>query len=93
MKKEKIDFQVLSPSPLTYFHFIETKNAVSFCQKHNDACPSLVKIYPDKLAGLASLPMQDINEAIIELKRAVNSLGLLGAAIGTDFPITLMTIN
>ena len=33
--------------------------------------------------------MQDITEAIIELKRSVNSLNLLGAAIGTDFPLNL----
>ena len=89
MKKERIDFQVLSPSPLTYFHFIETKNAVSFCQKHNDACSDLVKKFPEKLGGLASLPMQNINEAVAELKRAVCSLNLWGAAIGTDFPMNL----
>ncbi len=89
MKNEKIDFQVLSPSPLTYFHFIDTKDAISFCQKHNDECSKLIKSFPNKLGGLATLPMQDIKEAILELNRSINQLKLLGAAIGTDFNLDL----
>ena len=76
MKNEKIDFQVLSPSPLTYFHFIDTKDAISFCQKHNDECSKLIKSFPNKLGGLATLPMQDIKEAILELNRSINQLKL-----------------
>ena len=89
MNKEGIDFQVISPSPLTYFHYIDLKDAIQFCQKHNNACSDLVNAYSDKLGGLASLPMQDINEAVIELKRSILSLKLWGAAIGTDFAMEL----
>ena len=32
-----IDYQVLSPNPLTYFHFIDAKDAQNFCRVHNDA--------------------------------------------------------
>lgn len=85
MERDGIDFQVLSPSPLTYFHFISTGDAVAFCRKHNDACAELVRQYPNRLGGLASLPMQDIGAATEELHRAVSDLGLWGAAIGTEF--------
>lgn len=85
MDKDGIDFQVLSPSPLTYFHHIATPEAVAFCQKHNDACAELVKQYPDRLGGLAALPMQDPIAARDELQRAVGELGLWGAATGTEF--------
>ena len=34
-----IDYQVLSPNPLTYFHFIDANDAQNFCRVHNDAFP------------------------------------------------------
>ncbi|MES2978450.1 MAG: amidohydrolase family protein [Pseudomonadota bacterium] len=80
-----IDFQLLSPSPLTYFHFIEASEAIAYCSKWNDALAATLAPYPQQLAGLATLPMQDPVAAAAELRRAVHELGLLGAAIGTDF--------
>jgi len=85
MDKAHIDFQVISPSPLTYFHHIDTQDAVTFCRRHNDACAELVKRFPDRLAGVAALPMQDPVAAREELVRAVTELGLWGAQIGTEF--------
>ena len=37
-----IDFQVLSPNPLTYFHHIGVSEAVSFCRGHNDALAEII---------------------------------------------------
>jgi len=89
MDQDGIDFQVLSPSPLTYFHHIEAAQAIAFCRRHNDACAELVRAYPERLAGLAALPMQDPAAACDELQRAVTELGLLGAATGTEFGAAL----
>jgi aminocarboxymuconate-semialdehyde decarboxylase len=89
MDRRGIDFQVLSPNPLTYFHFIEPEAAVAFCRRHNDALAAIVDAHPARLAGLAALPMQDPAAARTELERAVGELGLLGAAIGTDLPLPL----
>jgi aminocarboxymuconate-semialdehyde decarboxylase len=80
-----IDFQVLSPSPLTYFHHIEADAAIAYCRRHNDALAEVVGRYPDRLGGLAALPMQDPIAAKDELQRAVTELGLWGAATGTEF--------
>ena len=84
MSTAGIDFQILSPNPLTYFHYIDAPSAISFCHKHNEALANLVKQHPDKLAGFAALPMQNISAACNELHRAVSELGLLAAYIGTD---------
>ncbi len=81
-----IEFQLLSPNPLTYFHHIDANMAVSFCRRHNDELAALVSAHPDKLAAVAGLPMQDIVAACEELDRAVSELGMLGAYIGADFP-------
>lgn len=85
MDKVGIDFQVLSPNPLTYFHFVDASSATAFCRRHNDALAALVRRYPNRLAGLAALPMQSPCAAIDELTRSVEELGLWGASVGTEF--------
>lgn len=79
-----IDYQLLSPNPLTYFHHIEPENAVSFCRIHNDALAEIVAAHPDRLGGFAAIPIQDIGAAVEELRRSVTELGLKGPYIGTD---------
>ena len=79
-----IDFQVISPNPLTYFHHIEPDDALRFCREHNNALAEMVAPHPTRLAGFAALPMQDIGAACEELDRAVTDLDLLGGYIGTD---------
>ncbi len=86
MSEAGIDFQVLSPNPLTFLHFIDTDLAVQFCRAHNDALSRLVAANPDRLAGCAALPVQDVGAAVEELQRGVSDLGLLGGYIGTDMP-------
>ena len=89
MAERGIDFQVVSPNPLTYLHFIPVEQAVQFCRVHNDALAAVVQQHPDKLAGLAALPLQSPADAAQELRRAVNELGLIGASFGTDAPAPL----
>jgi aminocarboxymuconate-semialdehyde decarboxylase len=89
MADRGIDFQVVSPNPLTYMHFIPAADAVRFCRIHNDALAKVVADRSQRLAGLAALPLQDPAAAAAELRRAVTELGLVGASFGTDAPVTL----
>ncbi len=89
MDESGIEFQVLSPNPLTYFHFIETKEAARFCARHNDELAALVARHPERIAALAALPMQDPAAAAAELERAVSEHNMLGAYIGAELPIAL----
>src|SRR6185437_1350156 len=75
MDRAGIDFQILSPSPLTYFHFIDPGEAAAYCRRWNDGLAALLRRFPDRLAGLATLPMQDPAAARAELRRAVRELG------------------
>ncbi len=81
-----IDIQVLSPNPLTFFHGIEPAIATDFCHQHNQLMADTVAAAPDRLVGLAALPMQDLPAACEELEHAVSTLSLKGAMIGTDIP-------
>ncbi len=89
MAERGIDFQVLSPNPLTYLHFIPEADAIRFCQVHNDAMAEVVRAHPQHLGGLAALPLQAPRAATEELRRAVNELGLMGAGFGTDARLPL----
>ena len=89
MQAAGIEFQVLSPNPLTYFHHIEPELAIAYCRRHNDELAALVSRHPDRLAALASLPMQSPEAAREELERAVKQLGMLGACIGAELPLAL----
>lgn len=84
MDERGIDLQVLSPNPLTFLPHVDADTAIDFGRRHNDAVATLVSRHPDRLAGLAQLPMQDPATAVAELRRAVGELGLRGAYIGTD---------
>ncbi len=84
-----IDFQVLSPNPLTYFHHIEPSLAMNYCRRHNDELAALVSRHPTRLAAMASLPMQCPAAACEELQRAVNELGMVGPCIGPELPMAL----
>lgn len=83
-----IELQVLSPNPITYFHHIEADVAIGFCRWHNEEMAAMVAAHPDRFVGFAQLPMQDVDAAVAELRRAVGDLGLLGPYIGTDFGMT-----
>lgn len=89
MDRAGIDWQMLSPNPLTYFHYIPAPDAIAFCRRHNDALAAMVERYPDRLGGAAALPMQEIAGAIAELRRSVDELGLKAAYIGSGIPLDL----
>ena len=84
MDQAGIDYQLLSPNPLTYFHHVGTADALAFCRMNNEGVAAIRQAYPDRLGGFAALPMQDIGAACEELRRGVEELSLAAGYIGTD---------
>jgi len=89
MDEAGIRVQALSPNPLTYLHWIPPSDAANYCRTHNDNLAEIVRSHPDRFLGFASLPMQDVDAAIVELERSTRELGLMGGYIGTDFGMHL----
>src|SRR5205823_465911 len=56
---------------------------IPLARSFNDELAAAVADRPDRLAGLATVPLQDVAEASAELERAVG-LGLKGVAIGSN---------
>ena len=83
MNEAKIDVQVLTPNPLTYFHYIEADVSIKFSKIHNNALSKLIQYSPHRFLGMANLPLQDPSASCDELHRCIEDLNLCGAAIGT----------
>ncbi|XNL82093.1 amidohydrolase family protein [Actinomadura madurae] len=79
-----VALQVVSPTPVMLTYWAEPKRALDFARAVNDSLASQVAASGGRLAGFASVPLQDGELAAGELYRAVTELGLAGAEIGTN---------
>ena len=82
MQSLGVDVHVLSSNASLYFYDLDTDQTMAMHRECNDYVAQLSVEYPDRFAGLAHLPMQDVGAAIEELTRSVEQLGLKGAMIG-----------
>ncbi len=64
-----------------YNYDLPAQQGAAIARECNDYVAELTGAYPQRFAGMATLPMQDVNAAVGELERAVNVLGLKGAQI------------
>jgi aminocarboxymuconate-semialdehyde decarboxylase len=76
-----VDVHVLSPYSGFYNYHLDTGVAVATSKDSNDEISQMTKTWPDRFAGLATLPMQDVKAAITELERVMIHLGFKGAMI------------
>ena len=81
MKSLGIDVQVVSTNVAFYKYDQDVATTTAIARTCNDEVHQMTVDYPDRFAGLATLPMQDIKAAIAELERGVMQLGLKGAMI------------
>lgn len=78
-----VDRQVLSLGPpMTYW--ADPDLSLRLCRIYNDEIAKVVRSHPDRLVGLAALPLQAPALVLKELERAVNDLGLTGVGIGSN---------
>ena len=77
-----VDVQVVSCEPQMYCYQYDASATIALHRDCNDEVHQMSVEHPDRLTGLAILPTQDIDAAVDELDRCVNTLGLKGAMIG-----------
>jgi aminocarboxymuconate-semialdehyde decarboxylase len=83
MDEQGVDMQVVSiHTPLMGYH-LEPAQGLALARDVNDEIAEMTRGWPERFAGLATLPAQDVDAAIGELERAVKDLGLKGAELDT----------
>ncbi|HEV8473347.1 MAG TPA: amidohydrolase family protein [Methylomirabilota bacterium] len=83
MDAQGVDMQVVSIHTPFFGHHLDAAEGRALAREVNDEIASMTKQWPQRFAGLATLPMQDVKGAIDELERAVGVLGLKGAELDT----------
>ena len=76
-----VDVHVLSTNAVFYNYGGDPVKVTAMDRECNDYVSQLTKDHPDRFAGLANLPMQDVGAAATELERAMTQLGMKGAMI------------
>ncbi|MDX2167815.1 MAG: amidohydrolase family protein [Deltaproteobacteria bacterium] len=80
MDAEGIDVAVLYPSIGLFLAAIEDPVlAAASCRVYNDWLADYCRAAPRRLIGVAAVPMQDVDAAARELRRACDTLGMRGA--------------
>ena len=77
--------QVISVASPPVYSIATPEVALELCQAANDELAELVLKYPNRFAaGIATLPMNDIDAALKEAQRAIRDLRLRGIELYTD---------
>ena len=87
MAKYGVDVQVLSMAPpgtQPYALATDQDNVVAIAKVANDSISRIVERYPDKFVGVAEVPVLSQAEAIDEVERAANDLGLKALQLYTQ---------
>jgi aminocarboxymuconate-semialdehyde decarboxylase len=82
MDRRGIDISVISVSPVVFFYWLAADAGLKASQILNDGIARMVAARPDRLRGMATLPMQDADAAVAELERAVKEHGFRAAELG-----------
>ncbi|TVQ58902.1 MAG: amidohydrolase [Phycisphaerales bacterium] len=78
-----VTVQALSTVPVMFSYWAEPEHALDLSRFLNDHIAAIVRDYPDRFVGLATIPMQAPDLACAELERCVRDLGLAGVQIGS----------
>src|SRR5215470_10044266 len=79
-----VDIQALSVAPPQYYYWTDPVLGRRLARMQNEHVAEMVAGDPDRFVGLATVPLQDVEAAVAELRFAVGELGLRGVEICTN---------
>ena len=84
MADSELAMAALEAHTATLGYRLTGEQGENWCNVYNDGIADLVKRYPDRFVGMASVPLQDAKRAAKVLERAVRDLNFRGGYIGTN---------
>ena len=84
MADSKLAMAALEAHTATLGYRLTGEQGENWCNAYNEGIHELVRRYPDRFVGLASVPLQDPPRAAKVLERAVRDLNFRGGYIGTN---------
>ena len=84
MDRKGVDISVISPAPPMFFYWASADLALEAARLVNDGVAAMVSEAPERLRGMATVPMQHPEAAVAELERAVHDHGFKAVEIGTS---------
>lgn len=82
MDRKGIDISVISVTPVVFFYWLDADAGLAAARLMNDGIARMVARRPDRLRGMATLPMQDPDAAIVELERVASEHGFRSIELG-----------
>lgn len=88
MDQEGVDIQVIYGTlNLIFSSILDKELAVALCRAYNTYIAEDCRGYGGRLKPIGVLPLQDVQEAVAEMHRCVNELGMIGVAVAPNLPI------
>lgn len=82
MDRKGIDISVISVTPVVFFYWLPADAGLAAARIMNDGIARMAARRPDRLRGMATLPMQDCDAAVAELERVVEEHGFRAIELG-----------
>lgn len=82
MDRKGIDISVISVTPVVFFYWLPAEAGLAAARILNDGIAKMAARRPDRLRGMATLPMQDADAAVAELERVVKDHGFRSVELG-----------
>lgn len=81
---EGIDVQVIYPTNLSNNANPDTPHALEWARGYNDWLAEFCAVNPDRLKGVATIALQDVDVAVREVRRAIEELGHVAVMMPTN---------
>ena len=83
MDRLGIDRQALSPPPVMFCYWADARANAAFARLQNENVAAVAARHPARFVGMATVPLQDTDLAVKELRHCRERLGLRAVEIGT----------
>lgn len=84
MDRKGLDMSVVSPAPPMFYYWANADLALKVAGLVNDGIAEMIADHPERLRGMATVPMQHPDAAVAELERVVREYGFKAIEVGTS---------